>query len=111
MLRRILVLAAVLAVPGVLVAQGVPNSHASDTAKSKVASKVAQNRATKVRGTASGTDNRPVRPATRAVPATPSSGGSAGVPASPAVPAMPAVPASPSQRPSSPGSQAGGRRP
>lgn len=107
MLRKILVLVAVLAVPGVLAAQGVPNSHASDTAKSKVA----QNRATKVRGTASGTDNRPVTPASRAVPATPSSGGSARVPASPAVPAMPAVPASPSQRPSSPGSQAGGRRP
>jgi hypothetical protein len=129
MLRKIFVLVAVLAVPGVLAAQGVPNSHASDTAKSKVAahrqnpqvpaqeasdiakSKVAQNRATKVRGTVAGTDNRPVTPATRAVPATPSSGGSAGAPASPAVPAMPAVPASPSQKPSSPGSQAGGRRP
>ncbi len=128
MLRKILFLVAVLAVPGVLAAQGVPNSRASDTAKSKVAahrqnpevpaqeasdvakSKVTQ-RATKVRGTASGTDNRPVTPATRAEPAMPSSGGSAGAPASPAIPAAPAVPASPSQKPSSPGSQARGRRP
>ncbi len=37
MLRKILILAAVLAVPSVLTAQGVPNSNASDTAKSKVA--------------------------------------------------------------------------
>lgn len=107
MLRKILFLVAVLAVPGVLAAQGVPNSRASDTAKLKLA----QQRATKVRGTASGTNNRPVTPATRAGRATPSSGGSAGAPASPAIPATPAVPASPSQKPSSPGSQAGGRRP
>lgn len=108
MLRKILFLVAVLAVPGVLAAQDVPNSQASDIAKAKVP---AQQRATKVRGAASGTENRPVTPATRAVRATPSSGGSAGAAASPAIPATPAVPASPSQKPSSPGSQAGGRRP
>jgi hypothetical protein len=90
----------VLAVPGVLAAQGVPNSQASDTAKSKVAahrqnpqvpaqeasdiakSKVAEHRATKIRG-------RCREPTTAgharhsAVPATPSSGGSAGPTASP----------------------------
>ena len=96
MLRKILILAAVLAVPSVLAAQGVPNSNASDTAKSKVA----QHRATRVRGTA----NRPVTPATRAVPATPSAG-------RPATPATPAVPASPSKKPSDAGSQAGSHRP
>ena len=102
MLRKILVLAAVLAVPSVLSAQGVPNAHASDTAKSKVA----QHRATQVRGKASGIDNRPVTPATRAVPASPSgSGGGA------ATPATPAIPASPSKKPSDPGSQAGSHRP
>ncbi|HEY6136558.1 MAG TPA: hypothetical protein VI670_02215 [Thermoanaerobaculia bacterium] len=123
MLRNVLILAAVLAVPSVLSAQGVPNANASDTAKSKVAahrqnpqvpaqeasdtakSKVAQHRATKVRGNASGTANRPVTPATRAVPATPSSSGGA------ATPATPAVPASPSKKPADAGSQAGSHRP
>ena len=123
MLRKLIVVAATLAVPTLLAAQNVPNDRASDTGKSKVAthrqnpqvpaveasdvakSKVAQRRATRVRGSAVGTDNRPVTPAT---PAIPSTGGSAGTPASPATPA---VPASPSQKPSSPGSQAGSRRP
>jgi type IV secretory pathway VirJ component len=123
MLRNVLILAVVLAVPSVLSAQGVPNANASDTAKSKVAahrqnpqvpaqeasdtakSKVAQHRATKVRGNASGTANRPVTPATRAVPATPSSSGGA------ATPATPAVPASPSKKPADAGSQAGSHRP
>ena len=124
MLRRLIMVAATLAVPTLLAAQNVPNDRASDTGKSKVAthrqnpqvpaveasdvakSKVAQRRSSRVvRGSALGTDNRPVTPAT---PALPSSGGSAGTPASPATPA---VPASPSQKPSSPGSQAGSRRP
>ena len=107
MLRKLIVVAAALVVPTLLAAQGVPNSNASDTAKSKVA----QHRASSVRGSALGTANRPVTPATRAVPATPSSGGSAGAPASPATPATPAVPASPSKKPASPGSQGGSRRP
>jgi len=112
MLPKILILAAVLAVPSVLTAQGVPNSNASDTAKSKVAAhrqnpqvpaqeasdvakaKVAQRRSSRVRGSAVGLDNRPVTPATPAVP-----------------PATPAVPASPSKKPSDAGSQAGSRRP
>ncbi len=129
MLRKVIILAAVLAVPSLVAAQGVPNSNASDTAKSKVAahrqnpqmpaqeasdvakSKVAQHRATKVRGKASGTANQPVTPATRAVPATSSSGASSGTPASPATPAQPAVPASPSKKPSSPGSEAVSHRP
>src|SRR6266699_4932746 len=101
MLRKVIILAAVLAVPSLVAAQGVPNSNASDTAKSKVAahrqnpqvpaqeasdvakSKVAQHRLSRVRGSAVGLDNRPVTPATRAVSATPSTGGSAGAPASP----------------------------
>jgi len=129
MLRKVILVAATLVVPALLAAQDIPNSHASDTAKSKVAahrqnpqvpaqeasdtakSKVAQHRASKVRGSAVGTDNRPVTPATPATPATPSSGGSAGTPASPATPATPAVPASPSKKPSSPGSQANNHRP
>jgi len=74
----------------------MPAQEASDTAKSKVA----QHRATRVRGTA----NQPVTPATRAVPATPNAGGAA-------TPATPAVPASPSKKPSDAGSQAGSHRP
>src|SRR5216110_1014351 len=122
MLRKILILAAVLAVPSALAAQGVPNSNASDTAKSKVAahrqnpqvpaqeasdvakSKVAQHQSTRVRGSAVGLDNRPATPATRAVPATPNAGGAA-------TSVTPAVPASPSQKPSDAGSQAGSHRP
>ena len=122
MLRKILILAAVLAVPSLLAAQGVPNSHASDTAKSKVAAhrqnpqvpaqeasdvakaKVAQHRSSRIRGSAVGLDNRPVTPATRAVPATPNAGGAA-------TSATPAVPASPSKKPSDAGSQAGSHRP
>jgi len=100
MLRKILILAAVLAVPSALAAQGVPNSNASDTAKSKVA----QHRSTRVRGSAVGLDNRPVTPATRAVPATPTAGGAPTI-------ATPAVPASPSKKPSDAGSQAGSHRP
>jgi hypothetical protein len=135
MLRKITFLAVVLAVPAVLAAQDVPNMHASDTAKSKVAAhrqnpqvpaqeasdiakaKVAQHRATRVRGTALDSDNQPVTPATpavpatRATPATPSASGGAATPASPASPATPAVPASPSQKPPSAGSQSGSHRP
>jgi len=122
MLRKVIILAAVLAVPSLVAAQGVPNSNASDTAKSKVAahrqnpqvpaqeasdvakSKVAQHRLSRVRGSAVGLDNRPVTPATRAVSATPNAGGAA-------TPATPAVPASPSKKPSDAGSQAGSHRP
>ncbi len=68
MLRKLMLVAGTLAVPALLAAQDIPNSHASDTAKSKVAahrqnpqvpaqeasdtakSKVAQHRASKVRG-------------------------------------------------------------
>lgn len=107
MLRKLMLVAATLVVPTLLAAQDIPNARASDTAKSKVA----QRRATRVRGSAVGIENRPVTPASPATPATPSSGGSAAAPASPATPALPAVPASPSQKPTSPGSQAGNRRP
>jgi hypothetical protein len=113
MLRTLMLVAATLALPALGAAQDVPNSHASDTAKSKVA----QHRATHVRGSAIGMGNRPVTPATPAVPATkatpatPSSTGGAATPASPATPATPAVPASPSHKPSDPGSQSGSHRP
>src|SRR5256712_7128285 len=106
-----------LAVPALLAAQTpqIPNSHASDTAKSKVPVAL-QHRATHVRGSVVGLDNRPVTPATPAIPAkpatpaTPASGGGAATPAVPVKPATPAVPASPSQKPTSPG-QSVGRRP
>lgn len=109
MVRKLMVIAALLVVPGLLAAQAVPNAHASDTAKSKVAahrqnpqvpaqeasdtakSKVGQ-RATRVRGSAAGTEHRPVTPATPAVSATRS-----------VQPAAPAVPASPSKKPATPG--------
>lgn len=127
MLRRLMILAVTFALPATLAAQDVPNANASDSAKSKVAAhrqthavpaqeasdtakaKVSQHRATQVRGTALGTDNRPVTPATRAIPstgATPASGGGA---ATPATAATPAVPASPSKKPSSPGQSVGHR--
>jgi hypothetical protein len=114
MMKRILGIAATLVVPAVLAGQAptIPNEHASDTAKSKVAAAMAR-RATHVRGHAVGLDNRPVTPATRATRATravPSSGGGAATPATPAVRATPAVPASPSQRPDNPGA-GHGRRP
>lgn len=131
MLKRILGIAATLAVPALLTAQTpipanehapatvrsktIPAAQASDTARSKVAQAMAR-RATQVRGQAVGLDNRPVTPATpatraqRATPATPSSGGGAATPATPAVPAVPATPASPSQKPDNPG-QSGSRRP
>ncbi len=110
MLRKLIPLAAILVFPAVVAAQTpqVPNEHASDTAKVKVA----EHRATQVRGEPVGLDHRPVTPATpairatRATPATPASGGGAAVPAVPAVPATPAVPASPSQKPTSPGNSA-----
>jgi hypothetical protein len=86
--------AVLLAMPAFVAAQGVPNAHASDTAKSKVA----QHRRTHVRGTA----NRPVTPATPAKPATPSGTGAA------ATPATPAIPASASKKPVTP---VPGRRP
>ncbi len=104
MLRKIILVAAMVVVPSLLAAQQIPNSHASDTAKSKVAA----HSATHFRGEVVGLDNRPVTPATaavpatRATPATPSAGGPAS-PASPAAPATPAVPASPSKKPANPG--------
>jgi len=113
MLRKLIPFAAILVLPAVAVAQTpqIPNAHASDTAKAKVA----EHRATHVRGEPVGLDHRPVTPATRAVPATratpatPASGGGAAVPATPATPATPAVPASPSKKPTSPGQSASHR--
>ena len=110
MLRKLIPLAAILVFPAVAAAQTpqIPNAHASDTAKAKVA----EHRATQVRGEPVGLDHRPVTPATRAVPATratpatPASGGGAAIPATPATPA---VPASPSHKPTSPGQSANHR--
>ena len=110
MVRELMLVAALLVVPGLLAAQDVPNANASDTAKSKVAahrqnpqvpaqeasdiatSKVSQRRASRVRGEATGTEHRPVTPAAPAGPATRTS-----------QPAAPAVPASPSKKPAAPG--------
>jgi len=104
MLRKFLLLAATVVVPSLLAAQGIPNSHASDTAKSMVAA----HSATHIRGEVVGLDNRAVTPATAAVPATRAtpaslSVGGVAAPASPATPATPAVPASPSRKPANPG--------
>ncbi len=110
MIRKLMLVAALLVVPGLVAAQGVPNANASDTAKSKVAahrqnpqvpaqeasdtakSKVSQHRASRVRGQVAGTEHRPVTPARPAGPATRTS-----------QPAVPAVPASPSKKPATPG--------
>lgn len=115
-MKRVMLLAAALVLPSALAAQApaIPNEHASDTAKAKVAAAMAR-RATRVRGHAVGLDNRPVTPATpatratRATPATPGDHGPA-TRATPATPATPAVPASPSRRPAHAGG-GHGRRP
>ena len=113
-MKRIIVLTAALFLPTMLAAQTptIPNEHASEIAKTKVAAAAAR-RATRVRGQAVGLDNRPVTPATpatRATPATPAPDGGPATRATPATPATPAVPASPSQRPANPGA-GHGRRP
>jgi len=112
MMKRILGIAVVLAVPALLAAQTpipanehasetaksklIPSEHASDTAKQRVAAAMAR-RATRVRGEAVGLDNRPVTaatPATRATRAQPGAGeGGRAIPATPATPATPAAPA------------------
>jgi len=91
----------------------IPNSHASDTAKAKVAAAMTR-RATHVRGEAVGLDNQPVTggpvtPATRATRATPATAHPGEGPATPATPATPAVPASPSHRPDHAGQGGQGR--
>jgi hypothetical protein len=119
MKRTLLLIPALLLVPALAIAQTegpgssgtIPNSHASDIAKAKVAAAMAR-RATHVRGEAVGLDNLPVTPvtpatrATRATPATPHPGEGA---ATPATPATPAVPASPSHRPDHAGQGGQGR--
>ncbi len=113
MMKRILGMVALLAVPTLLAAQApipandhasptakskmIPAAQASDTAKSKVAQAMAK-RATHVRGQAVGLDNRPVTPALPPTPAQPGAG-----PGGRAVPASAATPASPSRKPSDPG--------
>lgn len=103
MFRKILPLVMSLALPGLVAAQReIPNAHASDTAKARVAA-----HATHVRGSV---DHPPVTPAARAVPATRATPASGGNPATPAIRATPAVPASPSKKPTNPG-QSGNHRP
>jgi hypothetical protein len=110
MFRRVLPLVVSLAFPAFLAAQSeIPNAHASDTAKAKVA----EHRATHTRGSVDHPAATPATravPATRATPATPASGGNPATPATPATRATPAVPASPSQKPTNPG-QSGNHRP
>ena len=122
MKRTLLLIPALLLVPALAIAQTegpgnsgtIPNSHASDIAKAKVAAAMAR-RATHVRGEAVGLDNRPVTPAipavraTRATPAEPNPDGGAATRAVPAKPATPATPASPSHRPDNPGAGHGHR--
>jgi len=126
MMKRILGIAIVLAVPTVLAAQTpipanghasatakgktIPAEQASDTAKARVAAAMAR-RATHVRGEAVGLDNRPVTPATPATRATPAQPGAGeGGRAIPATPATPATPASQSHKPADAGT-GHGRRP
>src|SRR6058998_1745400 len=108
-------LIAALLMPSLALAQTptIPNSHASDIAKAKVAAAMAR-RATHVRGEAVGLDNQPVTggpvtPATRATRATPATPHPGEGPATPATPATPAVPASPSHRPDHAGQGGQGR--
>src|SRR5258708_16721911 len=102
MFRKILPLVMSLALPGLLAAQReIPNSHASDTAKAKVA----EHRATQVRGSVENADVTPATravPATRATPATPASGGNPATPPKPATPPTPPVPPSPPNNPTTP---------
>jgi hypothetical protein len=117
MFRFVATMLTSLAVPALLAAQTpqVPNAHPSDTAKAKVAA-AQEHRATHMRGSVMGPDNRPITPATpavpatRATPATPASGGNPATPAVPAKPATPAVPAAPGGKPSNPG-RSGSHRP
>jgi hypothetical protein len=114
MMKRILGMAVLLAVPALLSAQTpspanehasataqsklIPSEHASDTAKQKVAAAMAR-RATHVRGEALGPDDQsvvrgatPATRATRATPAQPGAGeGGRAIPATPAIPAAPAL--------------------
>lgn len=106
MMKRILGIAVVLAVPTLLAAQTpipanehasetakaklIPSEHASETAKLRVAAAMAR-RATRVRGEAV-TAATPATRATRATPAQPGAGeGGRAIPAIPATPAAPAL--------------------
>ena len=115
MKRTLLLIPALLLVPALAIAQTegpgnsgtIPNSHASDIAKTKVAAAMAR-RATHVVGEAVGLDNLPVAvgapaPATSATPATPHPG------EGPATPATPATPSANSHRPDHAGQGGQGR--
>jgi len=114
MFNRIIGIALALALPAALSAQTpeIPNSHASDTAKAKVAehrhpSARSHRGSVEPMGPRNPNAATPAVRATRATPATPAHGAG---PATPATPATPAIPASPSHKPSSPG-QSGNHRP
>ena len=109
-MKRIVWLIPALLIPALAAAQTpgtIPNSHASDIAKAKVAARA--RRATHVRGEAVGLDNRPVTPAQHPTPAKPGTPHPGEGPATPATPATPAVPASPSHRPAHAGLGGQGR--
>jgi hypothetical protein len=112
-LTKALGTALVLALPFSLTAQSpqIPNAHASDTAKAKVAEHHHPS-ARSYRGSvenalprnpSGATPAGQATSATPATPATPTQGGGPATPATPASPATPAVPASPSHKPSNPG--------
>ena len=109
-MKRIVWLIPALLIPALAAAQApatIPNSHASDIAKAKVAARA--QRAKHARGEAVGLDNRPVTPAQHATPATHATPHPGEGPATPATPATPAVPASPSHRPAHAGLGGQGR--
>lgn len=118
MKRTLLLVPALLLLPALAIAQAegpgssgtIPNSHASDIAKAKVAAAMAR-RATHVRGEAVGLDNQPVTAprATPATHATPAVKNPDGGPATPAVPATPAIPSPNSHRPDHAGQGGQGR--
>jgi hypothetical protein len=108
MIGKPLILMVVLALRSMAAqAPPVPNEHASDTAKAKVA----LHRATRFRGEvvnpAVGRNPNAATPATPAVRATPAQPSPDAAPAAPAVPATPAVPAIPAHK----GGQSGSHRP
>jgi len=98
MIRTVIGSAALFALAGVLSAQTpqVPNAHASDTAKVKVAEHRHHPAAKHHRGSVDRNPNAatPAVHATRATPATPAHGEGPATPATPAKPATPAVPSS-----------------
>jgi hypothetical protein len=115
MIRKLVAFAAALALPAIVAAQTpqIPNEHASDTAKAKVALHTATHFRGAVVTPSAGEPSwsaTPAKPSQGATPATTEPGVGVVTPAVPASPAAPAVPAVPPGRPASPG-KSGSHRP